>query len=40
MSMTANEMRKELDKNGIEYKSTETKKELLNKLLEGDSNGS
>ena len=37
MAMTANEMRNELDIKGIEYKSTDTKPTLLNKLLEGDS---
>ncbi|WP_277990590.1 hypothetical protein [Enterococcus hulanensis] len=37
MDMTANEMRNELDLKGIEYKSTDAKPTLLNKLLEGDS---
>lgn len=38
MTMTADEMRNELDRSGIEYKSTDTKSKLLNKLLEGDMN--
>lgn len=37
MSMTADEMRQELDREGIEYKSNEPKKSLLNKLIGGDS---
>ncbi|WP_242550134.1 hypothetical protein [Candidatus Enterococcus murrayae] len=38
MAMTADEMRNELDIKGVEYKSTDTKPKLLEKLLEGDSN--
>lgn len=38
MAMTADEMRKELDRMGAEYKSTDTKSKLLDKLLEGDLN--
>ena len=40
MAMKADEMRKELDLKGIEYKSTDTKPMLLEKLLEGDLNES